>query len=108
VARTHIIIGLALALLLASFGPAQAMSCQSWDRLDDGRKRATIDQMIESAIAGEGGRSLSVNRGAIRRCMQNQSEDMLYAFDDTCADSRTASMQAINRIFKDFIWSCVG
>ena len=30
-----------------------------------------------------------------------------YDFDDACADSRTAGMQALNNVFKDYLWSCV-
>ncbi len=99
---------IALALPLVPVAPAEAMSCQTWTRLDEAGRRASIDRMIESAIAGQGGRSYNVNRSAIRRCLESRSRDMYYDFEDTCADARTAGMQAINRLFKDYIWNCVG
>lgn len=93
-------------LLLAA--PASATSCQQWQRLGPDQKAATIDQMIQSAISGSRGRNYSVNRGAIERCLQRQSRSIQYAFDDVCSDSRTASMNAIRTLFKEYIWSCVG
>ncbi len=63
--------------------------------------------MIRSAMAGQGGRSYGVNRGAIERCLYGQSRNIEYDFDDACANSRTASMQALNTIFKNYIWTCV-
>jgi hypothetical protein len=32
---------------------------------------------------------------------------MFWAFDDTCGDPKTARSQAIRRIFKSYIWSCI-
>ena len=63
--------------------------------------------MIRSAISGQGGRQYRINRGALERCLYGQARNIELDFDDACADSRTASMQALNRIFKDYIWSCV-
>jgi hypothetical protein len=33
---------------------------------------------------------------------------MALEFDDVCSDSRTADLQAIQRVFKTYIWSCAG
>ena len=93
-------------LLLAS--SAQAISCSNWDRMGDGQKSATIDRMISNSLAGSGGRQYQVNRGAVGRCLQGYAQSIQYEFDDACADSRTAGMQALNRIFKDYIWTCAG
>jgi len=101
----RIFVVLVVALLIAP--PALAISCRDWERLDSGQKRAEIDYMIESAIAGQKGREYRVNRGAIQRCLQRYAQSIEYDFDDACADSGTASMQALNRIFKNYIWSCV-
>ncbi len=87
--------------------PASAMTCRDWNRLADGQKASAIDGMIQDAIASQRGRSYGVNRGAIGRCLDASSRNIQYDFDDACANSRTASMQALNNIFKSYIWSCV-
>lgn len=63
--------------------------------------------MISGAISGNGGRQYQVNRGQIERCLLRSVENIGYDFDDACADSSTAGMQALNNIFKNYIWSCV-
>ena len=86
---------------------ANAINCRSWDRLGPAQKSATIDRMIQDAVAGPRGRSYQVNRGEIGRCLQRYAQSMQNDFDDACADARTAGMQALNHIFKNYIWSCV-
>ncbi len=71
---------------------------QRWDR---------IYRMIDDAISGNRGRQFQVNRAAIARCLEGQVESMYWDFEDTCADPRTARSQAIRRIFKNYIWSCI-
>ncbi len=92
--------------LLAS--PVHAIGCREWDRMGAGQKSATIDRMIQGAVSGSGGRQYRIERGAVGRCLQGYARSIEYDFDDACADSRTAGMQALNRIFKDYIWSCAG
>ncbi len=104
--RISVLLALIVSSLIAA--PALATSCQQWQRLGPDRKAATIDQMIQSAISGSGGRNYSVNRGAIERCLRSQSRSIEYAFDDVCSVSRTASMNAISTLFKEYIWACVG
>jgi len=87
--------------------PALAISCSNWSRLAPDQKQQAIDDMIQSAITGQRGRQYQVNRRAIERCLYGQASNIELDFDDACADSRTASMQALNRIFKEYIWSCV-
>lgn len=97
---------LLLGLLLAS--PVHAISCKQWDRMDSTGKSATIDRMIQGAVSGSGGRQYQVDRGAVARCLEGESRSIQYDFDGACADSRSAGMQALNRIFKEYIWSCAG
>ncbi len=87
--------------------PASAMTCRDWNRLAGGQKASAIDGMIQDALASQRGRSYDFKRGAIGRCMDGSARNIEYDFDDACADSRTASMQALNNIFKDYIWACV-
>jgi hypothetical protein len=97
----------ALLLVLLSAPPARATNCQTWGRLGPAQKRATVDRMIQDALAGSGGRSYRVDRAAVSRCLERSAQSIQYDFDSACADSRTAGMQALNGIFKDYLWSCV-
>jgi hypothetical protein len=94
-----------LALILFAT-PAAAINCQTWDRVGPGQKQAVVYDLIETAVSGSRGRQYQVNRGAIERCLQQRARSIEYDFDDTCADS-SSGMQALNRVFKDYIWTCV-
>ena len=102
--RMTCLVVLLFLVLLAQ--PASAITCQQWGRLGPDQKVATIDRMIQSAISGSGGRSYQVNRGAIGRCLASQARSIEYDFDDVCSDPRTAGMNALDNLFKNYIWSC--
>ena len=91
---------------LALSTPAHAINCPHWFRLSDSEKFATIQDMVDSAIAGNRGRSYEVNRASIGRCMSSSARQIQYDFDDLCSDGRTASASALNQRFKDYIWDC--
>ena len=95
-----------LVLLLAA--PVHAITCKQWERMAPAQKSSTIDRMIQGAVSGSGGRQYQVDRGGVGRCLQGNARSIEYDFDGACADSRSASMQALNRIFKEHIWSCAG
>ena len=99
--------GLALVLLLP-VQRASAMSCHAWLRLDDAQREAAVYAMIDDAIASNQARKWDINRGALRRCLQMQADWIGMDFDDVCSDSRTAGMQAIQTVFKSYIWNCSG
>jgi len=101
------IVILTVLLWTASASAAYATSCREWNRLDAGQRAWTVDDMIQRAIDGSGGRSYRVNRNAIARCLASQSRAIEYAFDDVCSDSRTAGIGALDGTFKHYIWSCV-
>jgi hypothetical protein len=105
--RSHSPLAVITALVLLVPSLAQATSCSDWNGMSENGKWNRIDRMINDAIEGQDGRSYGVNRNAIRRCLLNHSEDIFWDFEDLCADSRTASMSAIRRRFKDYIWTCV-
>ncbi len=98
---------LLLALVLFGASPAQAMNCRDWGRLYENAKVPAVYGMIDAALAGSGGRSTGVNRTGIARCLERRAQEISYAFDDTCADSSRAGMQALNQLFKNYIWTCV-
>ena len=99
---------LALLLVLLAVSPVHAISCKQWERMAPEQKSATIDRMIQGAVSGSGGRQYQVDRGAVGRCLQGYARSIEYDFDGACSDSRSAGMQALNRIFKEYIWSCAG
>ena len=99
---------LVLFLVLASASPVHAISCKQWERMAPAQKSATIDRMSQGAVSGSGGRQYQIDRGAVGRCLQGNARSIEYDFDGACADSRSAGMQALNRIFKEYIWSCAG
>jgi hypothetical protein len=96
-----------LGVTLLWAAPAGAVNCRDWDRASPARKTALIENMINSAISGNKGREYQVNRGQIARCLQNSAHNIGYDFDDACADARSAGRQALNSIFKNYVWSCV-
>lgn len=98
---------LALSVVVGAASPAFATSCQSWRRMTEDQRWDRIYRMIDDAIAGQRGRQYKVNRAAVARCLEGHVESMYWDFDDTCADSSTARAQAIHRIFKSYIWSCI-
>ena len=95
----------ALALLLAL--PAQAVTCQTWTRLDANRKAATINQMINQVLQSQVALQYSVSRERVARCLQRYTDRIWDDFDDTCADPRSAGMSALDNVFNKYIWSCV-
>jgi hypothetical protein len=97
----------AVAIVATAASPASATSCQAWRRLTEPQRWDRVYRMIDDAIAGQDGRELRVNRAAIGRCLERRAESMYWDFDDTCADSGTAGSQAINRLFKRYIWNCL-
>jgi hypothetical protein len=97
---------LALSVVLVLARPASAMRCSQWTGLSYDQKNEAIARMIDDTISGQGGRQYHVSHNAIGRCLDSQIRNILYDFDDTCADSRRASMQALNNLFKNYIWNC--
>ncbi len=98
---------LAVAVLVTAASPASATSCQDWRRLSENGRWDRIYRMIDDAVASQRARQYQVNRAAIGRCLEGQAESMYWDFDDTCADPETARSQAIRKIFKNYIWTCI-
>ena len=98
---------LAVVLVTAAATPASATRCQTWRRMTDAQRWDRVYRMIDDAISGQGGREFRIDRGAVGRCMERQAEAMYWAFDDACLDSGSAGPQAIDQLFKRYIWSCI-
>ena len=106
-ASARLIGGIVAAIVAISATSAEALTCRDWNRLSESSRYDRIYRMIDDAAAGQGGRSYRINRNAIVRCLDANAERMYWDFDDLCADSRTASRNAIRSRFKTYIWTCV-
>ena len=102
-----LIAALVVCFAAIASSPASATSCQRWRRLSEDQRWDRIYRMIDDAITSQRSRQYQVNRAAIGRCLEGKVEAMYWEFDDTCANPSTARSQAINRIFKNYIWSCL-
>ena len=100
-------VSVALAALLAA-PSAHAITCRQWDRMGPGEKTDTVYRMIDGTVSGSRGRQYHVDRGAVGRCLESSAQSIQYDFDGACADARTAGKEALNRIFKHYIWTCAG
>jgi len=98
---------LLLAVVLLLPAPALAIHCSQWTRLSDEQKIDFIDQMTEDALGGHQVQQTGVDRLKISRCMQDNAENLVDEFDYLCAQGQSVSMDALNRRFKDYAWSCV-
>lgn len=98
---------LLLAVVLLLPAPARAIHCSQWTRLSYEQKIDFINQMTEEALGGHQVRQTGVDRLKISRCMQDNAENLVDEFDYLCAQGQSVSMDALNRRFKDYAWSCV-
>ena len=99
-----------LVLLVSLFAasPSGAVSCKQWERMGPDQKAGTIDRMIDSTVSGSSGRQYRVDRGAVGRCLDGHARSIQYDIDGDCSDPRTAAMQAPNKVFKEYLWTCAG
>ena len=86
---------------------AGATGCRDWDRASPATKTAIVESMIHSAISGQRGREYQVNQGQTERCLRRLAQDIEFDLDDACADFGSTGMQALNHVFKNYIWSCI-
>ncbi len=97
---------LSLGFLMLVAPDASATTCRKWERLADFQKADTVDQLIQQAIEGSGGRQItSISRGAVARCLRDNAQKIQYAIDDECEAG--GGMDAPRVVLRVFIWSCV-
>ena len=97
---------IALIVLFLSAGSAEAVSCRDWDRMSDSAKRQTVAIMIQDAVQSSAAGQYRVSPARVARCLEGQINAILNDFDDTCF-AGSAGLQALNNIFRSYIWSCV-
>ncbi len=95
-----------LALLLAP--TARAIDCNTWSQLGPLPRRALLDRMIRDAVAGLEERSYRIDRGSLSRCLESSARSIAADVGAACSEARSSRAQEPNRIFKSYIWSCVG
>jgi hypothetical protein len=98
----------ALVLTLAFPAAAQVhLECGSWRRLSQDQKLQAIDRTINDLISGSLGREYtSINRTETGRCLKNYRYQMVDDFDELCDRGTRADLQALNRTFRSYVWSC--
>jgi hypothetical protein len=97
-----------VAMMLAFPSAAQVpLECSSWRRLSEDQKLQTLDRTIEDLISGSRGREYtSINRNQTRRCLESHRSQMVDDFDELCSRGTRADLQALNRTFRSYVWSC--
>lgn len=88
-------------------GEARALRCSEWERLSYEAKRDVLYRMTEDALRGARTQKYRVNRMQVARCIQDQADAIIDQFDYTCALGQRASLNALDRQFKDWAWSCI-
>jgi DNA-binding transcriptional regulator YdaS (Cro superfamily) len=101
-------ISLALIFALLRAPAAQAIDCGTWSRLMPLQRRASLNQMIRDAVAGSEERSYRIDRGTLGRCLRSSARSIATDVGAACSEARSSRAQEPNRIFKTYIWSCVG
>ena len=99
-----------LLVLLISLGPAsaaQAIRCSTWTRLGPNQRAQEIYQLIDRGIDGSAARRYNINRARVQDCLERSVRQIELDFDGACAEGSRADMQALNRIFKHYAWSCL-
>jgi hypothetical protein len=98
----------AVAFALAFPAAAQVhLECSSWRRLSEDQKLQTIDRTIEDLVSGSRGREYtSINRTETRRCLESYRNRMIDDFDELCSPGTRADLQALDRTFRSYVWSC--
>ena len=101
---------LPLLLCLALAGPAAASSfrCKEWEKRDDAGKEERIAQRITEGLEGNAARQYgSINKVAVRRCLEGRIWDLREQFDYICSEGQRRSMQALDEEFERTVWTCV-
>jgi hypothetical protein len=96
----------ALVSLFLFTSTAHAINCGTWTRLSPEQKTQTIDQMIQDAMRSNKARTYNVNTVRMSRCMERYSNAIELDFDGACARGGRTGMQALNNLFRNYIWSC--
>jgi hypothetical protein len=97
-----------MVLVLALPAAAQVhLKCGSWRRLSQDQKLQAIDGTIADLISGSRGREYtSINRTETGRCLESHRNRMVDDFDELCSGGTRADLQALDRTFRSYVWSC--
>jgi len=104
-ARSSLGLALALVVGLAST-PARALTCPEWTRLAPDAQLLRIRELVERAASQPNSEGVQVDRGALRRCLEASVGAIDNAFDDACGEGLEADLDALDRIFRDYVATC--
>ncbi len=97
-----------MALALAVPHEAQALRCKEWNRIPPEQKPGTVSRMIDERLTGNRARRYrTADKYAIRQCLGPLEQRIVGEFDYTCAQGQRVSMGELDRIFDNYIRSCV-
>jgi hypothetical protein len=96
---------LAVLLSVSAAPAAHALRCSTWNRLTPAQRNQAIARMIEDGLRSSNARRYDINEARVRACLQGQAASMQLDFDGACAER--ADLQVLNRIFKNYAWSCI-
>jgi hypothetical protein len=107
--RTRALLGVACALALAQ-SPARAAGphCAEWHRLGVEQKDARLREEIGAVVRSPEKRQIHIDRGVLERCLEAEGASIRDAFDDACAEGIGTDLDALDRIFRDFVATCAG
>jgi hypothetical protein len=107
-ARSAVALCAAMVPMLAVPAAAQVhLDCSSWKRMSEDRKLQTVERAIEDLVSSSRGREYtSINRTQTRRCLESRRDQMITDFDELCGRTGRADLQALNRTFRSYVWSC--
>jgi hypothetical protein len=81
--------------------------CSRWTRLSADQKLQAIDLAIEDLISSSRGREYpSLNRVQTKRCLERSRDGIVDDFDEICSRGMRADLQALNKTFRSYAWSC--
>ena len=103
------LLGVACALALAQ-SPARAaeLRCVEWRRLGAEQMDARLRERIDAAVRSPEERQIKIDSGALHRCLEAEAARIRDAFDDACAEGVEADLEALERIFRDYVATCEG
>lgn len=99
---------LAAALVLALADSAEAMRCTEWQSLTPEQKETALDDMAAKRLQSGVESEWNVDTGSVARCLAERRQEIMDAFDDACAEGERAAMDALDRIFMQYLRSCAG
>lgn len=105
------VLATALALVVSAWIPvaASADTCRSWTRLSPPQKNRSIAERIDEAVHGPTFQQYSsLDKRRMQECLWDHAPTIYAVFDAQCVEGLRKDLQALNRTFRRYAWSCMG